>query len=349
MMTRKDMLISLYGVKQGKKVCSEINNMICGFRKTEKKQKNQGKIKKPIGGKIDFEPDQTTAVLITYGDIIRESGHFPLQILHKFLSSYVKDFIPIIHILPFYPYSSDDGFSVIDFRQVDDALGTWQDIDALSIDFKLCFDAVFNHTSVQHRWFKHFLEDKNDYYIALNGDEDLSQVIRPRTSALVSEFPSLLGIKKVWTTFSKDQVDLNFKSIDLLLKIVHTLLFYLFHGVSMVRLDAIAFLWKESGTTCLHLEKTHLIVKLFRSIVDEAMPGTLILTETNVPHEDNISYFSDGDEAHMVYQFPLAPLTAHGILRENPAFLQKWASGLLAYKFQVQLETNLLISRQSRS
>ena len=80
-------------------------------------------------------------------------------------------------------------------------------------------------------------------------------------------------------------------------------------GASAVRLDAIGFLWKETGTTCLHLPQTHAVIKLWRALVDHIAPGTRLLTETNVPHAENISYFGNGhDEAHLVYQFAFPPL-----------------------------------------
>lgn len=316
----KSLLVEIYGPEKGAEAWSGIESLIADFRAALHTDEEKS---------AEFAPEQKSAALITYADIITEQDVPPLKTLRRFLEERVGDAIEIVHLLPFYPYTSDDGFSVSDYRAVDSSNGSWRDVERLSDDYKLCFDLVFNHSSVGHEWFKSFLRDENDYYIEVGGNEDLSRVVRPRTLPLITEFKTENGlVKKVWTTFSADQADLNFKSVDLLLEMVDIFLFYIERGASIFRLDAIAFLWKESGTTCLHLKKTHLIVKLFRAILDEVAPGAAVLTETNVPHEDNISYFGDGDEADMVYQFPLAPLTAHAILRGDCSALKGWIFGL---------------------
>lgn len=88
-------------------------------------------------------------------------------------------------------------------------------------------------------------------------------------------------------------------------------------------------MWKTPGTSCIHLEKTHLLVKLFRAIANAVAPGTVIITETNVPHKDNISYLGNGqDEAQMVYQFSLPPLVLHAIHNGSARALKQWAASL---------------------
>jgi sucrose phosphorylase len=108
------------------------------------------------------------------------------------------------------------------------------------------------------------------------------------------------------------------------------MLFYIRKGVRILRLDAIAFLWKEKNTSCLHLPGTHEVVKLLRDIAGYVAPGTLILTETNVPQPENFSYFGKGDEAHMVYQFSLPPLLLYTLLKGNAEALCSWAEQLPA-------------------
>jgi len=133
----------------------------------------------------------------------------------------------------------------------------------------------------------------------------------------------------LWTTFSADQIDFNFRSLDVLEKMVATLLFYVARGATILRLDAIAYLWKEIGTSCIHLPQTHDMVKLFRAILDEAAPDVMILTETNVPHTENISYFGNGrDEAQMVYNFTLPPLLFHSFVKQDATALSEWAGAL---------------------
>ena len=272
------------------------------------------------------------SILITYGDQVQTSGEKPLQTLGEFCRRYLNGVVSGVHILPFYPWTSDDGFSVSDYRRVDPALGDWEDISRLGQDFRLMFDAVINHASVQHEWFQGFLRDDprhREYFVVVEGSPDLSQVVRPRALPLLTEFETPSGTKRVWTTFSADQVDLNFKNPDLLLEIVDTLLFYVSQGAQLIRLDAIAYMWKEIGTSCIHLPQTHRIIQLFRSVLDAVAPHVLLITETNVPHVDNISYFGDGNnEAQMVYNFALPPLVLHTLNTGNSRVLSEWTAGL---------------------
>lgn len=272
------------------------------------------------------------AVLITYGDQVTEPGRRPLVTLTEVLEKYVADAITVVHLLPFFPYSSDDGFSVIDYTAVNPDLGTWKDVERLGRSFRLMFDAVINHTSVQSRWFQEFLRgnpEYADYFITVEEGTDLSMVVRPRALPLLHRFQTAEGEKWVWTTFSADQVDLNYANPEVLLRIVEVLLFYIEKGAEIIRLDAIAYLWKKIGTPCIHLEETHRVVKLFRAVLDEVAPHVLLITETNVPHEENVSYFGNGyDEAQLVYQFSLPPLVLHAFHTGDATRLSAWAAGL---------------------
>lgn len=272
------------------------------------------------------------AMLITYGDSIVEEGKPGLETLNEFLTKYVNDAISAVHILPMFPYTSDDGFSVVDYKKINPDLGEWKDVENLSKNYKLMFDAVVNHISKSSDWFQKYLKQEkpyDEYFITCNPNADYSKVTRPRALPLLTKFETAKGEKYVWTTFSEDQIDLNFKSVDVYLEVLDVLLTYASRGARFIRLDAIGFLWKELGTTCMHHPKTHEIIKSYRAILDEYMPGTLIITETNVPHEENISYFGNGDdEAQLVYQFPLPPLTMFSILTGNAEKLSKWADSL---------------------
>ncbi len=270
--------------------------------------------------------------LITYGDMVQQDDESHLRTLHQFLNTYAADVISLVHILPFYPYTSDDGFSVVDYLQVDRNLGGWADVEALSHDFALAFDAVFNHVSSQSQWFQDYLagvEAVQGFFWNVDPAEDLSQVIRPRQHPLLTPYDSSAGPRHIWTTFSADQIDLNFSDPQLLWELTRVLLEYMRRGAIVIRLDAITFMWKEIGTTCLHLPQTHEIIKLFRTVTDAVAPHVVLLTETNVPHQENVSYFGNGhDEAHMVYQFPLPPLTAHALIQGTGRYLTAWAEGL---------------------
>ena len=315
----KQLLKSIYGEKNGISAFLRISPLIEKFP-----------IKQKIG-KTYFS--QEDVVLITYGDTLKKEGDTPISTFHKFANKYLKDAISTIHFLPFFPFSSDDGFSIIDFYAIDPKLGSWNDINAIGDDFQLMFDYVLNHFSSKSKWFKYYIEGKDgfkQFAIEVDPLTDLTQVTRPRSLPILSEFRKKNGqIVHLWTTFSADQIDFNFKSLDVLEKMIEVLLFYVRQGANILRLDAIAYLWKEIGTTCIHLNQVHLIVKLFRSILDLVAPDVMIISETNVPHDENISYFGkDGDEAQMVYNFTLPPLLFYSFVKENATLLSAWAKGL---------------------
>ncbi|ELY2496427.1 DUF3459 domain-containing protein [Cronobacter muytjensii] len=277
--------------------------------------------------------DETDVVLITYADQFSVPGEKRLATLQRFFNDWLKPFFSHIHLLPFYPWSSDDGFSVVDYHRVDPQCGDWDDIARLNQHARLMFDFVCNHISAKSDWFANYLAQQpgfEDFFIAMDPATDLSAVTRPRALPLLTPFTLKNGeVRHLWTTFSEDQIDLNFASPAVLLAMVEVLLHYLREGAQYVRLDAVGFMWKTPGTSCIHLEKTHLLVKLFRAIADAVAPGTVIITETNVPHKDNIAYLGNGhDEAQMVYQFPLPPLVLHAIHTRNARALCQWAQGL---------------------
>ncbi len=268
--------------------------------------------------------------LITYGDGIYEAKKKTFQTLHRFLKEHVGTLIRDVHILPMFPYTSDDGFSVLDYRQINPKFGTFEDLQMMAKDYRLMYDFVANHMSSQSKWFKDYLNDVapyKDYFVTYDPNFDTSMVVRPRTSPLFHDYPSAHGTKKAWTTFSEDQVDLNIQSFDVFLELTDILLFYLEKGATSIRLDAIGFLWKKSHTSCIHLPETHEIIQIWRTILSDLNPHAQIITETNVPHEENISYFGNGDnEANMVYQFTLPPLMLHTFISKDATKLAQWAA-----------------------
>ena len=275
--------------------------------------------------------DETTSVLITYGDMIQNEDDHPLQVLKRFADQHLGGAISTVHILPFCPYSSDDGFSVIDYRVVDPDLGNWNDVQELGGSVRLMFDLVLNHCSRKSKWFADYVADiapYREFFIEADPEEDLSAVTRPRNLPLLTPVHTRHGDTHLWTTFSDDQVDLDFSNPDVLFEFLDILLFYIANGATIIRLDAIAYLWKQIGTTCIHLRQTHEVVKLMRDLLDMVAPEVVLLTETNVPHDENISYFGNGNEAHMVYQFSLPPLLLHGLLNGNSGYLTQWAASL---------------------
>jgi sucrose phosphorylase len=333
-------LEKLYGPQAGADLTSHIEGRLNAF--------------KPSSEAKCLSFDAGDAILITYADSIGtyadsigtsaggRSAQFPgpsekapLAALHAFADRYLRGLFSAIHFLPFYPYSSDDGFSVIDFHRVDPAVGNWDQVTDFGRDYVLMLDYVLNHVSAKSPWIRAYLEDHDDFQdlaIALAPDTDLSAVTRPRTSPLLTPFKMANGeILHLWTTFSADQVDLNYRNPAVFLKMVDVLLAYAARGARVLRLDAVAYLWKEIGTACIHLPETHLVVRLLRAIFQAAAPGAVIITETNVPHAENISYFGDqGDEAQMVYNFSLPPLLLHTFVSGDTRPLSEWAGGLEA-------------------
>lgn len=275
--------------------------------------------------------DQADSILITYGDMVHSARQDPLRALKSFLDEHLRGAVSTVHILPFFPYSSDDGFSVIDYREVNPVLGGWDDVEKLNENFSLMFDLVLNHVSRQSEWFQDYvagIAPCRDFFIEIDPKADLKKVVRPRSLPLLTKTPTRGGTRHLWTTFSEDQIDLDFSNPDVLFEFLDILFFYISKGARIIRLDAIAYLWKKIGTTCIHLPETHEVVKLFRDVVELVAMDVTILTETNVPHEENISYFGDNDEAHMVYQFSLPPLVLHALLTEQTRYLTAWATGL---------------------
>jgi len=275
--------------------------------------------------------NQQDVVLITYADMVQSEDRAPLDVLREFCSQRLKGAVSTVHLLPFYPWTSDDGFSVVDYRQVHTDYGKWSDVENFASEFQLMFDLVLNHCSSKSPWFREFVsgvEPGMNYIMEGDPQADLSSVVRPRSTPLLTPYQTRGGEKMVWTTFSADQVDLDWTCPDLLFEFLDIILFYLSMGCRILRLDAVAFLWKKMETNCLHLPETHEVIKLIRNFVEVVAPETILLTETNVPHEENISYFGKGDEAHAVYQFSLPPLLLHGLLRGTSKHLREWATQL---------------------
>lgn len=266
--------------------------------------------------------------LITYGDsIINDDQEKPLVTLANFLEKYWQDTITGVHILPFTPYSSDDGFAVIDYLQVNPDLGDWDDIRRIASHFNLMVDLVINHVSSQHQWFQQFKENIKpgcDYFIEANPRQDLSQVVRPRSTPLLTEVETKQGKKYVWSTFSKDQIDVNFSNPDVLLEYLKIIIFYVKLGAKYIRLDAVGFLWKKVGTSCIHLRETHTMVRLLREILQILDPSVVLITETNVPNRENLSYFGNRNEAHMIYSFSLPPLLINALIQGKSDHLKTW-------------------------
>ncbi len=280
--------------------------------------------------------NEQDVMLITYGDSIHKENETGLRTLRRFLRDHLSGAISGVHILPFSPFSSDDGFSVIDYYQVREDLGDWQDIQKLAQDYTVMGDLVINHCSAESEWFQQFLKDEEpgkDFFISADPDVNRSQVVRPRSSPLLTTVETVNGTKHVWCTFSPDQVDLNFSSPKVLLECLRIIRYYLDQGITWFRLDAVGFLWKEDGTNCMHLPQTHEIIRLLRLFIEHANPNAVVITETNVPNHENISYFGNGNEAHLIYNFSLPPLLLNTLLTGSSQHLKTWLSTMPPAQF----------------
>ena len=318
--TIRKRLANLYGVEEADTLLDRFFHMIGRY--------GVGVNRTNLSSKVISQKD---AVLITYADMVSDGKAHTFSTLKDFCTARLKGAFSAIHILPFYPWTSDDGFSVVDYREVDKRYGNWDDVSRLSEEFELMFDLVLNHCSSKSPWFREYvsgIEPGSNYILEGDEEADLSSVVRPRASPLLTPYQTRKGERHVWTTFSADQVDLDWTSPDLLFEFLDIIMFYASLGCRILRLDAVAFLWKEIGTNCLHLPKTHEVIKLIRNFIEVVAPEVLILTETNVPHQENISYFGKGDEAHAVYQFSLPPLLLHGLLKGTAKHVTNWAAHL---------------------
>lgn len=271
--------------------------------------------------------DETDSLVITYGDSVLLDDEKPLRTLNRFLDKYCRSSISGVHILPFYPFTSDDGFSVLDYSSVNESLGDWEDINAIANNYSLMADLVVNHCSARSPWFENFIKGRDPgrgFFYTASPDDDLSTVVRPRTNDLLREVETSEGTQYVWCTFSHDQVDLNFRNPAVLKQFVSIIKQYLDNGIRIFRLDAIAFLWKEIGTNCLNLEQTHEMVRLFRTLIEQAQHDAIIITETNIPNRENLEYFGNADEAHCVYNFSLPPLLVNTLVTGSCGYLKQW-------------------------
>lgn len=271
--------------------------------------------------------DEEDIVMITYGDSITDGHERPLFTLNRFLQTYCKNTVNKVHILPFFPYSSDDGFSVIDYSSVNESLGDWEDITRLAEDYGLMFDLVVNHCSSRSAWFENFIRGEgpgSDFFFTASPDDDLSMVTRPRVSPLLRETQTENGTKYVWCTFSHDQVDFDFRNPKVLRAFIEIIRLYIDNGARIFRLDAVAFLWKIVGTSCINLDQTHEVIRLMRTLIEHVDPNIIIITETNIPNRENLTYFGNANEAHAVYNFSLPPLLVNTLVTGDCRYLKSW-------------------------
>ncbi len=275
--------------------------------------------------------NQKDILLITYADTIKSKNKKSLVVLEDFLNKFIKKTINTIHILPFYPSSSDGGFSVKDFFKVDKQHGSWKSIKSISNRYKLMIDVVLNHGSSQSNWFKNFLKTKGegkDFFYSLDKEINTSHIVRARSHKLLQKFKTKKGYKYLWCTFSRDQIDFDYRNPKVLLMFIKIIKFIMKQGPSIFRLDAVAFLWKRIESNCVNLDQTHAIIRLLRIILSYNKNKCMIVTETNLPFLENFSYFGRSDEAHIIYNFSLAPLIINTLIKSNSSAFRRWSMSM---------------------
>ncbi len=280
---------------------------------------------------------EKTSLVICYGDNINSNQKSSIQVFQNFFKKNLNKYFNAIHFLPFYPSSSDSGFAVKDHYKIERRIGSWSDIKKISKSNHVMADIVINHSSARGLWFKNFLKKKRpgkDYFLTVNSKFNTSKVVRPRDHKLLKKIDIFRKSDYLWRTFSADQIDLDFKNPSVLLRFIKIMVHLVSNGVTIFRLDAIAYLWKKNGTNCINLKQTHEIVKLLRLISNLLNVETIIITETNLPEKENLSYFGKNDEANWIYNFSLPPLLIHAFLFENSSYLKKWSKKLPNTKFQ---------------
>lgn len=332
MLTQKDQkkvrskLNSIYKKFLSKKDINNFENEIIEIIKNFNKKNS--KRKKNISEK--------TSLIICYGDSIYSNKKKSIKVFKTFFQKKLEKYFNTIHFLPFYPSSSDSGFSVKDHYKIDNKLGNWSDIKKISKSNDIMADMVINHSSARGLWFRNFLKSKKpgkDYFLTVDSKFDTSKVIRPRDHKLLKGINIFNKKEYLWRTFSEDQIDLDFKNPSVLLRFIKIMIYLIQNGVTILRLDAIAYLWKENSTKCINLKQTHEIIKLFRIIINLLNVQTIIITETNLPEKENLSYFGKNNEANWIYNFSLPPLLIHAFLFENSSYLNKWSENLPNTKY----------------
>ncbi len=271
--------------------------------------------------------DSSSAILITYADVVKKKGEPTLTTLKKLIDDYIGDFVPIIHILPFLSSTSDGGFAVSSYECLEPGFGTWDNLNDISKKYILMADLVLNHVSSSHPWVQGFIRSikpESNYIFVPEAKGEWKNVTRPRNTSLFTQIKTVDGPRDVWTTFGPDQIDINWKEPNVIIEFFKLLIRYVNSGIAWIRLDAVGFIWKESKTTCLHLEEVHKLVKVFRILFYKLNKSGVLITETNVPEKENISYLKDGDEAHLAYNFALPPLLLEAIISNNADLLNRW-------------------------
>lgn len=280
------------------------------------------------GASVDLPPASpiapNSAILSVYPDHISDGGN-TLEQLDAFLDERFASAFETLHILPFFPSTGDGGYAVSDHKAVSSRYGTWREIRKLSARFRLIADLVLNHVSSSHFWVSSFLAGDaafDDFFIELDPKADLRAIERPpRDTPVLSPFKSSLGVRHLWTTFGPDQVDLNYRNPAVLRAIRDIAQSLASEGVSSLRLDAIAYVWKEFGSSCANLPQAADVLRLLRAGLGADRPNLIAEVDAELQ-----GHFLRGDGADFAFRFDLAPCLAHSLVTGKSDCLYRWIS-----------------------
>lgn len=221
-----------------------------------------------------------------------------------------------LHLMPLFKTpegNSDGGYAVSSYREVNPALGTMEQLAELAGELRACgislvVDFVFNHTSDEHTWALKALADDEEYqnYYLLFDDRNVPDLYERNLREIFPEqspgsFTYNATLKKwVWTTFNSFQWDLNYANPAVFTAMMEEMLFLANQGVEVLRLDAVAFIWKQMGTTCENLPQAHQIIQALNALVRIAAPAMIFKSEAIV-HPDHVASYISGAECPISY------------------------------------------------
>lgn len=256
--------------------------------------------------------------------------------------------INMLHIMPILdcpPEKSDGGYAVRDFRKVDARYGTTEDVEALSATLKkrdmlLVLDMVVNHTSDEHEWAQKARRGNKkyqDYYYTFDEREtpdiyeETMPEIFPATAPGNFTFDEKMG-KWVMTVFNSYQWDLNYHNPAVLIEMIDNILFWANKGADILRLDAVAFLWKKMGSACQNEREAHLLLQLMKDCCQVTAPGVLFIAEAIVAPGEIAKYFGEdainAKECEIAYNAALMALLWDAIATKNAVLLNRGIKNL---------------------
>jgi len=220
-----------------------------------------------------------------------------------------------LHLMPLFkapPKHNDGGYAVSSYREVNPQFGSMADLNTLAEELRaagisLVLDFIFNHTADDHIWAKKCVAgdaDFKDFYI-IYPDRTMPDLFEQQVREIFPEehpgaFTQLEDGSWVWTTFHSYQWDLNYANPNVFIAMACEMLFIANQGAEILRMDAVAFLWKKLGTTCENLPEVHTLIQAFNTIAKIAAPSLLFKSEAIVHPDDVIKYISD-DECQLSY------------------------------------------------